>query len=482
MLATIDRRQMGWAALAVIAGVVIAAQPPAVSGAGIAAVALALCLITTPFAALMLLLIIAPIRTLFATEAPFQLPLDAGQISLILLIGAWTAEALVNRRELPRVRWTPVYLPVIGFFAAASLSAFTAVSMSAWLNEWLKWAQILLLIALVLDLGARVRDGRAWLVFGLTVAGVANAVIGIYEYFGGSGALHLLVNGDNFRAFGTFGQPNPFGGFMGLIAPLALMAALGYALRAWQRWRHQRTLRLTEIVSSGFYGAAFALMVAGVFMSYSRGAWLAFAAALGVMLIALPRKTWYGLVLIGVGAALVIALWSSGRLPVSIVERISSFTQETFGVSDVRGVTITPANYAVVERLAHWQAAINMATANPWLGVGFGNYEAAYPAHSLMNWELALGHAHNYYLNVFAETGMIGLLTYIILWVVIAILTWRARRHPDAAARLTAVGLLGTWVYLAIHSLTDNLWVNNVFIHMGVALGLLALIRREVAR
>ncbi len=123
--------------------------------------------------------------------------------------------------------------------------------MSAWLNEWLKWAQILLLIAITYDLGRR-NNGREWIVFALTVAGVGNALIGIYEYFGGSGALHLLVNGNHFRAFGTFGQPNPFGGFMGLLAPLALMSAGGYGLRLWRKVAARRYKRriAARIISS----------------------------------------------------------------------------------------------------------------------------------------------------------------------------------------------------------------------------------------
>ncbi|MBK8028077.1 MAG: O-antigen ligase family protein [Chloroflexi bacterium] len=478
MTTTRSRHSVLWGMLALLFGMASALFPAPISGAGLALAALITCIVITPYAGLVFLLVFAPLRTLIATEAPVQLPLDIGQLSLILLIGVWASAALVNHRRLPRIRWTPIYLPVIGFFAAASLSAFSAWSMSAWLNEWLKWAQILLLIAIVYDLGQQ-KQGREWIVFALTVAGIGNALIGIYEYFGGSGALHLLVNGNHFRAFGTFGQPNPFGGFMGLLAPLALMSAGGYGLRLWRKGRRE-PIALADIVPVAFYGIAFGLMAIGVYVSVSRGAWLAFAASLGMMAFALPRRTGYGLGLIVVGAALGVFLWTTGRVPASIVARINSFTQETFAISDVRGVTITAENYAVIERLAHWQAAVNMATANPLLGVGFGNYEAAYPAYSLMNWELALGHAHNYYLNVLAETGMIGLLSYVALWVMIGWITWRVRRHPDQLSRFTAVGLLGTWVYLAVHSFTDNLWVNNLFMHMGVMLGILALLQHEV--
>ncbi len=99
---------------------------------------------------------------------------------------------------------------------------------------------MLLLIAICLDLGA-----WEWLVFALVLSGIANALIGIYEYFGGSGALHLLIDGVHFRAFGTFGQPNPFGGFMGLLAPVALMAAIGYGYRLWRGWRAEHHLSET---------------------------------------------------------------------------------------------------------------------------------------------------------------------------------------------------------------------------------------------
>ncbi len=69
--------------------------------------------------------------------------------------------------------------------------------------------------------------------------------------------------------------------------------------------------------------------------------------------------------------------------------------------------------FSVIERLTHWQAAVRMAETQPWLGVGFGNYAAAYPDFRLLLWENALGHAHNYYLNVAAEIGAIGLLAYL---------------------------------------------------------------------
>ena len=478
---TLPLHKISWAVLAVIAGLVIAMQPTALSIAGIALVALVLSIVITPYAALTLMLVIAPLRTLIATEAPIQLPLDIGQISLIVFIGVWAGESLVNRRRLPRIRWTAVYLPVIGFFAAASLSAFTALSMSAWLNEWLKWAQILVLIALIFDLGKR-NQGREWIVFALTLAGVANALIGIYEFFGGSGALHLLVNGDNFRAFGTFGQPNPFGGFMGLIAPIAVTAALASWRRWWNNQHHPSGWAVGQLVQALFFTFGSAITLTALYFSWSRGAWLGAGASIVIVVLAIPRKISISLAIIGFGIGLMLLATASGRIPQSIVSRLNSITGELASAGDVRGIDINAANYANLERLAHWQAALSMGAAYPWTGVGFGNYEDAYFEFSLLNWDIALGHAHNYYLNIFAETGIIGFTAYTSMMLFIFALTWRLRQHPDPSMRLIGIGVLGSWSYLMVHSLTDNLYVNNLFLHIGALFALVALLRDRLLR
>jgi O-antigen ligase len=145
-------------------------------------------------------------------------------------------------------------------------------------------------------------------------------------------------------------------------------------------------------------------------------------------------------------------------------------------VTDVRGVNITSENFAIVERLAHWQAAEAMADAYPWLGVGIGNYGVAYPKFGLLNWPLALGHAHMIYLNVLAENGVIGLAGYLILWVSVFALTIRVIRRSTGLNRGLALGLLGAWTHLSAHQIVDNLYVNNIPLTIGALLGLLAVL------
>ncbi|MEO1645894.1 MAG: hypothetical protein AAFR67_11945, partial [Chloroflexota bacterium] len=85
----------------------------------------------------------------------------------------------------------------------------------------------------------------------------------------------------------------------------------------------------------------------------------------------------------------------------------------------------------------------------------------------------------NYYLNILAEAGIIGFLFYAGMWLCIVWVTWYGCQHPDVLMRSFVVGLMGSWAYLSFHSLLDNLYVNNVFLHLGVMLGLLALANHQ---
>ena len=426
----------------------------------------------------MLLLIFAPMRTLIATESDIQLPLDIGLLLTAIFIGWWVVARITTEHRLANLKWSKIHLCVLLFVIASGFTIFPASSLGAWLNEWLKWILILFLSLLIFNY-VKHRQWE-WLVYGLTLAGVANAIIGIYIFFGGSGALHLLINNRFFRAFGTFGQPNPFGGFLGLLFPIVGMMSIGYLFITWNKWNKTKTLHLPSLFMMSFFGASSGLLALGVIMSWSRGAWLSLGVSTFIIAILLPKRWWQSIAIAGSIIGIVSLLWFSGKFPTSIQERINSSTQELFTFNDVRAVDVTSENYAVVERLAHWQAALNMARYNPWIGVGIGNYEVVYNDYRLINWDEPLGHAHNYYLNVLAETGIIGAFCYVFMWLALIWSTLKLRRHPDIIARSVGIGIVGTWTYIAIHSLTDNLYVNNIFLHMGIIIGLLSVLHNQI--
>ena len=431
----------------------------------------------TPLVMLVILLTLAPLRTLLATETGVVLPFDIGQLLLLLYFGVWLADRIRRRKPILAIRASLPLTGAICLLAVFSLGAWQNASLSHWLREWLKW----LVIALVIwNLTLSYARQWRWLIFAVVISATANALVGLYIFFGGSGADHLVILGRFFRAFGTFGQPNPFGGFMGMALPVALMTALGHFGQIYRGWGTKR--QLERVPASIFLVSSLAslLLIAALLASWSRGAWLGTAVATLAMLVALPRRFAHGICLSLALALLLGVAWWMGLLPNSIVSRLTNAATELVTISDVRGVAVYPWNYAVIERLAHWQAAVNMAADAPFLGVGLGNYEVLYHNYRLIFWEEPLGHAHNHYLNMLAETGFIGFAAYVGFWLAIIRSTWSLRSHPDSFARYAAVGLLGCWVYIAVHSLFDNLQVNNLFLHIGVLLGTLAILQRQL--
>ena len=249
------------------------------------------------------------------------------------------------------------------------------------------------------------------------------------------------------------------------------------------------------------------MIAMGIVLSLSRGAWLGLGISLAVMAFFWSPRARKLVIPLAMGAVLLVGLAMFGLLPTNIATRITSAT-DNFGVFDVRSVQLTSENFAVVERMAHWQAGWYMFQDYPFLGVGPGNYPAVYEEYYIPPWKEPLGHAHNYYLNMAAEAGMPGLLALLL----VLGLAFRAIRRriraidqnvllqeadellpktggetaPDKAARLVldppfspvfaralALGLLGSLAVFSIHNLFDNLLVHGVGIQIGVLLGLI---------
>lgn len=379
---------------------------------------------------------------------------------MVLVLGAWLLR-MIARREI-RLTLPPLTLPLAIFLGVLVLSSLGSTSLQHSLKEIVKWVEVLALYVLV----ANEMDGR-WtkaLVFVILGTGALAALHGIYQFLFQVGPEEFILFGRFMRAYGTFEQPNPYAGYLGLTLPLAVglvaVVVLSLGERLKGRW----------LIWAAGCGA---LMLIALVMSWSRGAWLGFAAAVAVMTLAIVARNGRAAVLGVVFAVLLIYILVAGGLtlvPPSIVQRFSDF-MPYLGVTDVRGVEVTDANFAVLERMAHWQSALAMWTDHPWLGVGIGNYEPVYPRYGLPLWPLPLGHAHNYYLNIAAEAGVVGLATYLLLWGAALVGAWRATRHASSWHWGVALGVLGVLVHLSAHNFFDSLFVHGMYLQVAILLG-----------
>lgn len=458
--------------LALAIGLVAAVWPLPLAAVALFAPVALLLVLRQPLLAVALMLIAGPWGAL-ENVALGSAVLDSGQLLFLLTVAIWLARGVLRRRIF--IPHTYLNLPLALFLGVAALSLLGAPSLTSGFKELLKWIEVALVMWIVVDLA---RDGVAsdayrWPLALFLIAGLTQAAIGVWQFgLRGDGPEHFLILDRFYRAYGTFEQPNPFGGFMAWNAAVGIGTFVGLI---GSLWRGRKAWDRSEWLWLLFAGACAAAATLALLLSWSRGAWLGFAAAMTIFLLFWPRRAWLGPVLLLGALALFALAWQVNLVPAPLANRVTGFTDD-LRLGDVRGVDINDANYAVVERLAHWQSAVDMARDNLWLGVGFGNYEPAYADYALVNWPSPLGHAHNYYLNILAETGVLGTAAYLLFWAAVFWQTLRLLQRLTWPRRGVALGLLAAWTALAFHHLLDKLYVNNLYLHLGIMFGILQLL------
>lgn len=387
--------------------------------------------------------------------------LGLSELALAATLCAWAARWMALRQG--GLRRLPLTGPLLLFVGAASLALMPAQSLTPALKEWLKWVEFLLLYLVVGS--ALTPNERRGVAAALLVAGAAEAALGLYQFLFQVGPPGFILFGRYMRAYGTFRQPNPFGGYLGLLLPLgyAIVLVQGRAVlsRARASWG-ERALWVLALAAS-------AVMALGLAASWSRGALAGLAGGLVVVMLALGRRIW-PLLVIGLLLAALLGPTLAGLLPAGFVNRLADAA--TLAGQDLTAIEIDDANFALVERLAHWQAAWRMFAQRPWLGVGLGQYAIVYPAVAVPRWQDPLGHAHNYYLHILAEGGLLGLAAYLGCWGVTVIAVWRRVRRTVGWPRALALASLGMLGHLLAHSLFDNLYVHEMYLLIAMVLGI----------
>ncbi len=443
---------------------------------------LAICLALVGGSVGCLALVLRPVLGLYALAfaIPFGslcevtyggLTLGLGEALVVFSLGAWLMRMAALRRV--RLAGSRLVLAMLVFIGALVVSFWHAQSTVPALKELAKWLEFLGVYLLTAsDLGRAEMDT---LVGALLIAGILQGALGIYQFLFRVGPPGFGILGRYMRAHGTFRQPNPYGGYLGLLLPLGYTTVIVRWRELPGAWR-ARNWRRVMMWPMG----AVATLVMGVamLMSMSRGALVGVVMGATLVGAALGRKArQFALAALLIAALLGPQLLS--LLPQDYVGRITD-SLGYVGMRDLSIIEITDENFAAVERAAHWVAAWRMFEQRPWLGVGTGQYAVVYPDVALPRWPDPLGHAHNYYLNILAEGGLVGLSAYLIFLLTAFWSAWRqALPGSDTAPRpmwQRGLGLaaLGALAHLATHSLLDNLYVHAMYLLVALLLGMAA--------
>ncbi len=453
--------------------------PPFFVLAGILAVVVLLLLLKKPAWGAFALVLSVPVQKV-VSYGPSEITVT--QMLFVVVLGIWWGwMALRGDRRLVI---TPVAVGLLFFLASTLPSLWATTSLSESLAEISRWLVTILAYVITVN-SVQTRREMNILISVMLIAGMSEAVLGLGQAYSGLGPSSFNVGGLLTRAYGTIGAPNSFAGYIDLSLPLAL--ALSVYL--WGKWVSARNAApfltkrdfrsIEKLRAPVLMSLVFVTLLWTVITSLSRGAWVGLSFGVLAMVLALGKRASAAITAIFGLVAAVLGLNAVGSLPSVISDRFAQLTSQ-LAIFDPRGITPTPDNYAVVERMVHWHVAGNMFLSSPWIGVGFGNFNVLFNKFGVQGWPYSRGHAHNYYLHLLAEVGIVGLTFYLIMLVTALTVGIRALRQArtsgDTYGEAVVIGALGILVTFMFHNLFENLHALNFGIHWGAALALFTLV------
>jgi O-antigen ligase len=358
----------------------------------------------------------------FLDILPTSGSLSPAKAAGLLLAVAWLARLNTRKRDesdffgdYPRLTWL-----MWGFFAWATLTLLWASSTGTGLTALSRYLPNLLLLPIAYT-AVRGRRDLEIVLTAIVLGAILAATFGVLQP-------PSTVAGLEERATGTIGDPNELAA--ALLVGLALGTGLVLARDA------SPLLRLTGLL-------AVPLCVAGIFLSLSRGGLVALAVMLtaGAMFAGRWRAAM---------AALLVIMATTG---------VIYFTQVASLPARERITTVNGGS----GRSDLWKVGLRMVRAHPVGGVGVGNFQNVSSKYALQPGGLERPElifsaepkvAHNTYLQVLSETGVVGFLLFIGLVLsclgcaLRAARIWALRneRTMEALARAVLLGVVGMLV------------------------------------
>jgi O-antigen ligase len=359
---------------------------------------------------------------ILALAYPFDITAKVGPLKLTTSGAMMAVIALVWAVQRVRARgWTwqvtPLDLPVIAFAGATVLSLLSGTgNFDQQLIGVLKSFGGFLIFFMVTQTVKQKRD--AWLILGAVVlAGVLQA-----GWISSQVLLGNQVVSDTSRATGTIIDPNILAGYLILLIPLLVAVGLSFRRR------------------SVLIGTALAFIVLGIALAatLSRSGWLGMGVATIALVMLFPKERWKVLLLVGGVAVILVGVGLLGP----VADRLNP------------NGTQSPVSM-FLDRYNVWTASIVMFAQHPIFGVGVMNFVNFLPSNSIQGTEI-LPHAHNIFLNMAAERGVIGLVTFAVVVVILFRTLWRtlplARSRQDHAL---VAGLLAMFAGYFAHSMFE---------------------------
>ncbi|QIA26643.1 hypothetical protein DYI95_003075 [Thermaerobacter sp. PB12/4term] len=377
-------------------------------------------------------------------------------------------------RSLTGLPLTAFDLPFALYLTILAVSLLNARSLVEGFQTLARQASFFVLFYMTVDLVRGRRRLGHWIIDAMLAGGLLVALIGLVQYALGvdltvSGLAGAGAGAIRGRVGSTQENPNFLSEYLILLIPVALGRLLG-TLRGSvgeQQPRGAAGAEREEGTGGGvgggaaaqgapaaprpwrraFYVATIVAMLAAEFLTYTRGGWLGLALAVAVFVLLVDSR--YLVVVAAAGAAAVFLI-------PGMLERLAGLLDFSEGSGAFR--------------LNLYRAALVMWSRSPWLGVGAGNYLAYYPDvirdYPLLDQRFATYSSHNAFLTVAAETGLLGLLVFLVIVLLALRAAFAGWRHGAGPGdRLLFLGAGCGMIAFLVQSLS-----NITFFHPRVVL------------
>lgn len=339
-------------------------------------------------------------------------------IGYFLALGGWIVKRASDRDF--SVRFTPLEVVLSLYLLTSLLSAAFAIDRWEGLRgAWEVFRPLSLFVMLVNDVDtcSKIRF-CLWLFVLSTAVGVA---WGLFDYFR-NGRLRLDLH--------SLGYPTHTAPY------LVLMLALLISLLLLMEWSVQAKIAMGALIVMTFFA---------LFLTYSRGGWMASAACLLFLSISLKR---WKLIVIGLVLTMVtlVGLQMTGRLWTRQIEMLTHLDQDD----------------NVKERIKIWKASVLILRERPLLGIGPRNFKKL--DYRQYGFKVPYRDAHNLFFQSMAEQGLLGLLSLIAVLICCACEGIRRRRVADPLGRVLWHASMGGFLTILVSGMV------NTTLHTEVAI------------
>lgn len=242
------------------------------------------------------------------------------------------------------------------------------------------------------------------------------------------------------RAYSVFMNPNIFAEYLVLVTPLVVS----------QFWAHRDGFKkFIYLMISG-------LLLLNMMLTFSRGGMVSIAVAAMVFLFFAMRPLFVFLIPIGI--------FSINFLPEKIQNRIYSI----FNFAD------SSTSY----RFKMWGITKDLIRDHSMVGVGFG-HKAFKQEFELLIRSMPIFHAHNTYLEIMAEGGALGIISFLYIVIGSIVNLFKSgMKSTDKYIRTVSIGLLASIIGILTNGMTEHIvYINRIIVMLWMVFGLTGALR-----